>query len=520
METSGKQGKSRSRRGRAGRGGYIPPLVGAALAFTLALASAGCTYLNYFREQPEIQPDRYAPDVSDRSWVAPAAAHKEYAVPVAIQNQNANLTFTPSPLNPPTPATVRQSLPTLIDISLTNNPDTRRTWENARAAAAAYGASRSPYYPLVSVGADAGYQRLLFQTGPRTAAIQQWQVEPMMNLTYTLADFGRRSSDAEIARQRLAASNFVFNRTMQNVVFGVQRSFYALAAAEAAVQAAQENVQLATTDLEAVQQRLNLGLATQPALLLAKERKAQSEFELENTKTLVNDSRAALAVAIGVPANQPLDVESLQNQSVPKTLGQEVDALIATAVRERPDLSAQVANLRESEAEQARARADWFPTVTLGANYTQSAWWYNFNGAPININNQPQYAALLGVQWDLFTGFRRLNDDRRTEAQHASQRESVRSLELETIAEVWRTYYDFQTAVKRYEFAQALLAAAQESYDDNIETYRQGLSTIVELLTADRDLANARFTMIQATAQVLTSSAAVANAVGAVTPGR
>jgi len=65
-----------------------------------------------------------------------------------------------------------------------------------------------------------------------------------------------------------------------------------------------------------------------------------------------------------------------------------------------------------------------------------------------------------------------------------------------------------------------LLAAAQEAYDDNIETYRQGLSTIVELLTADRDLANARFTMIQSTADVLTSSAAVANAVGATTPGR
>jgi outer membrane protein TolC len=307
---------------------------------------------------------------------------------------------------------------------------------------------------------------------------------------------------------------------MQNVVFGVQQSFYALAAAKAAVQAAQQNVELARTDLEAVQQRLDLGLATQPALLLARERKAQSEFELENAKTLVNDARAALAVAIGVPANQPLDVESLRNQAVPKSLGQEVDELIATGVRERPDLSAEVARLRQREAEQARARADWFPVLGVSANYTQANWWYNFNGAPINFNSQPQYAALIGLRWDLFTGFRRLNDDRRTQASRSAQRESVRSLELQTIAEVWRSYYDFQTAVKRYEFAQALLAAAQEAYDDNIETYRQGLSTIVELLTADRDLANARFTMIQSTADVLTSSAAVANAVGATNPGR
>jgi outer membrane protein TolC len=483
----------------------------------LVATFAGCTY---FQEQPEIQPDRFAPPAPDRSWIEARSLRKEYAVPPAPQNGGAGVTVIPSPANPQMPTGERQSLATLIDISLTNNPETRRSWENARAAAAAYGASRAPYYPLVTTDTDAGYQRILLQFSTRTAAVQQWQVQPIIDLTYTLADFGRRSSEAEIARQQLAASNFAFNRVMQNVVFGVQQSFYALAAAKAAVQAAQQNVELARTDLEAVQQRLDLGLATQPALLLARERKAQSEFELENAKTLVNDARAALAVAIGVPANQPLDVESLRNQAVPKSLGQEVDELIATGVRERPDLSAEVARLRQREAEQARARADWFPVLGVSANYTQANWWYNFNGAPVNFNSQPQYAALIGLRWDLFTGFRRLNDDRRTEASRSAQRESVRSLELQTIAEVWRSYYDFQTAVKRYEFAQALLAAAQEAYDDNIETYRQGLSTIVELLTADRDLANARFTMIQSTADVLTSSAAVANAVGATTPGR
>ncbi len=479
-----------------------------ALGAALAIGTAGCTYI---RDQPEIEPARYSPAFSDRAWTPARSQAFEYAVapPAALEVRGGVM-----------PGAGRQSLASLIDIALANNPETRRAWESARAAAAAYGQSRAPYYPTVSVASDAGYQRILFETAPRTASIQQWQIDPMINLTYTLADFGRRSSEAEIGHQRLAAANFGFNRTMQTVVFGVQRSFYALAAAEAAVEAAKQNVELARTDLEAVRRRLDLGLATEPALLLARERKAQSEFELENAKTLVNDARAALAVAIGVPANRPIDVESLANQPVPTTLGREVDELIATAVRERPDLSAEAAKLRESQAAEARSRAEWFPIVGISANYAQSNWWYNFNGAPISTNSQPQYAALIGLRWDLFTGFRRLNDDRRTEALRKAQRESVRALELETIAEVWRAYFDFQTAVKRREFAEALLAAANESYADNLETYRQGLSTIVELLTADRDLANARFTMIQATADLLTSSAAVAYAVGAVTPGR
>jgi outer membrane protein len=488
-----------------------------ATAAALGIVFAGCTYM---REQPEVDPYRFAPIVSDRSWTAPLKAVHEYAIPPGVQVERSGVTVVPSPANPPVPAGGSQSLAELIDLALTNNPETRRTWENARAAAAAYGESRAPYYPLVSAGSDGGYQRLLFQTASRTASIQQWQTDPMINLTYTLVDFGRRKWDSDIARQQLAAANFTFNRTMQDVVFRVQQSYYALAAAKAAIVASEENVKLAKTDLEAVRQRVNLGLATQPALLLARERNAQAEYDLGNATTVAYDTGAMLAVAVGVPANPPLEIDSLKSIPVPKSLGHQVDELIDTAVRSRPDLSAEVARLRQSEAAEARSRADWFPVIGLGANYTQSAWWYNFNGAPINISNQPQYAALIGLRWDLFTGFHRLNDDRRTEALHAAQRQSVRSLELTTIAQVWSAYYDFQTAVQRYQYAQALLAATNEAYADNLETYRQGLSTVIELLTAGRDLANARFTIIRATADVLTSSAAVAYAVGAMKPGR
>src|SRR5262249_52553077 len=265
------------------------------VATALIAALTGCTYV---REQPEIEPDRYAPAIADQPWTPAREARKEYVVPI---DQHSRL----FPGEAPGASLRKMSLAALIDVGLTNNPATRRSWESARAAAAAYGASKAPYYPLVSTETDASYQRLLFQVNPGPAVISQWTVAPMIQLTYTLADFGRRSAEADIARFQLSAANFTFNRTMQDVVFGVQRSFYALAAAEASVVAAQQNLALAVTDLDAVAQRVDLGLATQPALLLARERKAQAAFELENARTLVNDSRANLAVAVGVAANEP-----------------------------------------------------------------------------------------------------------------------------------------------------------------------------------------------------------------------
>ena len=76
--------------------------------------------------------------------------------------------------------------------------------------------------------------------------------------------------------------------------------------------------------------------------------------------------------------------------------------------------------------------------------------------------------------------------------------------------EVWRAYYELDSTKEKYAAAEALLTASQEAYAANLDTYRQGLSTIVELLAAERDLANARFVLIQSTADLLTASAAVA----------
>jgi outer membrane protein TolC len=122
----------------------------------------------------------------------------------------------------------------------------------------------------------------------------------------------------------------------------------------------------------------------------------------------------------------------------------------------------------------------------------------------------------LGLKWDIFTGFRRLNVVRRAEADRETARAELKTLAIDATAQVWRAYYEFQSSLSRYNYAVSLLAASQESYDANLETYRQGLSTIVELLTAERDLANARYTIIQSKAELLTAYAAVAYAAGAV----
>ena len=470
----------------------------------LAVCAGGCSY---FAEQPEVYPDKFAPAESDRAWIPKSS---EYAIPMQAR---------PASTLPEPHATAagnQYDLSALIDIALSNNPDTRQTWEQARAAAASYGASRAPFYPVVDAKVPGGYERELYELPGQNAVLKQWQITPTLEFTYTLIDFGRRSAGAAAARDQLAAANFSFNRKLQDVVFATQRSFYSIGAAKAAVQAAEQNVELAKTDDEAVSRRVDLGLATQPESLLSRQRVAQSQYDLASARLLVREAQASMAVALGVAANTALDVPTLDSIPIPAGLGSEVDQLIETAVRSRPDLAAQVATLDARRALVEQRKDAFYPIIGVMGSYGEQSWNYRIDGTHTVTDNQPQYAALLSINWDIFTGFKRLNDVRQAEADRDAASAQLRSLEVDAISSVWRAYYEFQTALSRYTYAKALLAASQESYDANLDTYRQGLSTIVELLTADRDLANARYTIVQSRADLLTSSAAVAYAVGAI----
>jgi outer membrane protein TolC len=477
----------------------------AAVAILVIAGFQGCADIS---QRPELYPDKWAPPRVDREWTAPPTAINLSALADSTEGAERQ-----------TPTTIeteqKYDLPGLIDIALLNNPQTRRIWSAARSAADSYAAAQAPYYPQAGFSSDNGYQRTIIELPGTYGVLKQWQAYPLVTINWTLLDFGRRESASDSARDRLLAANLAFNRSIQSVVFNSEAAFYALDAADGAVIAAQQNLKLAETDFDAVRQRVDLGLATEPELLLAKERVAQSRFDLANSQLMVHEGEAQIAVVLGVPADPPVRIIGLEAQAPPPQLSQSVEALISEARRQRPDLAARGANLRASESAVRQARAQFLPVAGLSASYGENLWDFSFLTPRTVQTGQPQYAALLTLRWDLFTGFKRLNDVRRAENDREVARAELKSQEIDTIAEMWRAYFELDSSRSKYSFAQSLVAASQEAYDANLETYRQGLSTIVELLTAERDLANARYTFIQSKAQLLTAYAAIAYAAGA-----
>lgn len=406
-------------------------------------------------------------------------------------------------------------LPALVDLALGTNPQTRRAWYAAQAANAQLGQSQAANYPKIAFDGEGGYLKLPIQFPGQTLVVRNEAFLPQIKVSYDLLDFGRTRAAERGSREQLIATNFAFNRAIQDVVFDVEKAYYVLSAAKASVSAAESNLKLARTSLDAVQERHQMGLATHPQILLAKQVEAQAVYDLENAKSMVHDAESVLYEAIGVAPDVPIAVQSVSNQNVPARLGDDVEKLIADALKNRPDVAAKIAAVRAGDAAIAGVESEFYPEVGVSGNYGQIIWSYTVNGAHTQNLNQPFYGALLTLRWDLFTGFDRYYGVQKATAERNAARSELKALELDVVATVWRVYYNFQSAKKKYDASEVLLAASEESYEANLESHRHGLATITDLIGAERDLMAARYTLVQSKADLLVSSSALVHAVGA-----
>src|SRR5262249_34805672 len=96
----------------------------------ILLIAGGC-----YPDRAVIQPYRFAPKTPDKPWSPPPSV-----VAMKLETGPPELPKQEEPY----------SLAELIDIALSINPQTKVSWEQARAAAASFGQSQSDYFPTIT----------------------------------------------------------------------------------------------------------------------------------------------------------------------------------------------------------------------------------------------------------------------------------------------------------------------------------------------------------------------------------
>jgi outer membrane protein TolC len=397
----------------------------------------------------------------------------------------------------------------VVDLGLRNNTQTRLSWSNARAAAAAYGSERGAYYPTID--GDVTGTRLKTVASQGRSAVTQSVLSPSLSLSYLLFDFGGRSGNVGSARNALVAANFTHNATLQNVVLQIQTAYFQYIANRALLQAQRITVREAQTNLAAAEERNRVGVATIADVLQARTAASQAELAAQATEGSLQTSRGALALSLGLPANLPYDIDSSAGQLPVSVLSDSVDALITRAVEARPDLAAARAEYDASRDQISVARASRLPSLelngTAGRTYTSSL--------PQGGNN---YTVSLGLRIPIFAGFSRIYDQREAVAQADAAAARADGLSQQVVFQVFSSYYALQTAVRRVRTTEDLIASAEQSNEVALGRYKAGVGSVLDLLSAQSALADARAQRVLARLQWNTSLAQLAHDAGILDP--
>jgi len=398
----------------------------------------------------------------------------------------------------------------LIDLAERHNPDTRAAWQEAKSRAAALGIARSTLYPTISAVAIASTLRTATLLGEFYHRQTEGIFEPVLDVDYLVFDGGARSGEIDAAKANLLASDLAFNDTHRRIIDQVASAYYRLLNAEGQRQAAEANLENAKAVEEDAKARLENGLATKPDVLEATAARAQAEYDLQAAIGAVEIAHGDLATAIGIAPGTAFKVEEIDALKLPSSLADSVDQEIDRAFKQRPDLLQRFARLRAANATIKQAKSTYFPTLSFKGDGGMARVYGQQDLLPGSYAQGETWTAEFELKWTLFDGARREYRIAQARADKKEAQAQIDSLRDQIADQVWTAYSNMETALRQQQAASALLTASQQSYEAAHEAYGYGVRNLLDVISAQKALAQARSEDIAARTQLLLEATNVA----------
>ncbi len=399
------------------------------------------------------------------------------------------------------------ALAELIEIAEHHNPSTRIIWERAKQKAGELGLARSTYYPELEGLAVFGDERVVSPfpepIAPRGyIMVEAPTVQPEVTLQYLIFDFGKRGATVDSARAEKLAAGADFIQLNQALAFRVASSYYMLITAQQRLQATQETLLTAQTTQDAAESRLNNGLATLPDVLNARAETSQALFDVQSADGDEKIARVALTEAVGAEPSPNIVIDGRNGAPLPESLTMSIDSLIDRAMADRPDLMAQASRIRAATDEVRAARAAYKPRISLSGSVAQTSVWPTADYGQLGPASQPTWSAGISIQWWIFDGGARKNDLLIAESKRREAEDELTAKHDQATREVWTAYIAFRTALRKHEAAVALLKSANESYSASLDAYKYGVKNLIDVVTAEKQLALARLSSVSARSEL------------------
>src|SRR5881296_1879646 len=395
----------------------------------------------------------------------------------------------------------------LVDTALRDNRDVRTALAAIDEFRAHFRAARGALLPELTANGEAGRNRQVFGTfGAQTFDVYRATAD----LSWELDLWGRIRRGNQAARADVFAREEDRRALQLSLIGDVATAYFDLRAADLNLAIGRRTLDSRQQTLRLARQRLDQGLISELDVRQFEAEVASPAASVADFQRQVAQQENALSVLVGHNPGAIARGRSLTEMAarIPVPAGVP-SALLA----HRPDVRSAEATLRAATARIGVAQAAWLPTFTITGQYgSQSTEFSKWFASGTNI-----WQAFAGVSIPLFTegrpgGGEQVNIARARAAQARSRYEQTVLVALRDVEDALvglRTAQDRSAAQERQVIA---LRRALELADMR---YRNGVSSYLDVLEAQRGLFGAELALTQAERDQLVAAVQLYRAVGA-----
>jgi outer membrane protein TolC len=365
---------------------------------------------------------------------------------------------------------------------------------------------------LPKLSAEGRYEhrsnRYGFNFGDMAITIDQRDtVSARVGVLVPVYDFEQTNNRIEGDRRREDAAGDMAEKTRQDLVLDVARSYYRVLEARKVRAVVEESLKAIGSQLAIAQDFLRVGMTARNDLLVVAVQYALRHLDRIQAESNVQLAEATLARVMGVDVSRPpaiADVADADPRALP------LDAAMRLAVERRPDLRALRRQIEAARADY-RATADaWLPRIDAFGGYNYSA--------DKMLVNADWWSGGFTVQFPFLDGgataARTAQAGRRIDETIDAHDDRVDDVLLD----VKRAWLADRTAAEKIPVGRLGILLGEENLRMTRDQYREGLVTSAEVLQEEDRLSQARVELARALYSCRIARATLENAVGGALP--
>ncbi len=393
------------------------------------------------------------------------------------------------------------SLREAIELAAKNSPAAVSARGLDRNAAAARRQAIGSYVPNVNLSAGTGHTQgttINNFNGQLTALSgNPWSYNNGLRLDVELFDGGRRLSEIKRIRATADVADVSAMSARFDASLQVKQQFYAALAARESSAAAKAQLEQAEQQLKASTARLAAGVATKSdslrsAILVGNARLA--------VLTAENDLRVANASLTRVAGSTTL-ITATPDDTLDTAVTLPSESELAVLATDGPAVRLATSNVAVARAAKRSQKSTYLPSLTMGYNYAfsqNSAGFAGRNMLLVGGDNASRQTLNFNITYPLYNGFAREAQSVQTDVALTNAEAQLRDAQLAARQNLTSFVRSLENAQARVQVQLAAIAASEEDLRVQQQRYALGASTLLDLLTSQTQLNQARQALIQA----------------------